>query len=130
MVENKKILVVDDDKSLQEVLKIKLTNEGFEVAAASNGKDGLEKALKEHPDLILLDLIMPEMTGQEVLTELHKDSWGKTAPVIILTNVSDPIKMAQTEEQSVGNATLFDYVIKSDSSLDKVVEKIKQKLGG
>lgn len=128
MVKNKKILVIDDDKSLQEVLKIKLTNEGFEVAAAFNGKDGLEKALKEHPDLILLDLVMPEMTGQEMLTELHKDSWGKTASVIILTNVSDPVKMAQTEEQSVGNATLFDYVIKSDSSLDKVVEKIKQKL--
>lgn len=129
MAEGKKILIIDDDKSLQEVLKIKLESVGFETDDALNGKSGLKKALDTHPDLILLDLVMPEMTGQEMLTELQKDSWGKTAPVIILTNVSDPIKMAQTEEGSVGNTTLFDYVIKSDSSLDKVVEKVKEKLG-
>ena len=129
MAEGKKILIIDDDKSLQEVLKIKLEGAGFEIDDALNGKDGLKKALDTHPDLILLDLVMPEMTGQEVLSELHKDSWGKTASIIILTNVADPIKMAEVGEQSVSNSTLFDYVTKSDSSLDEVAKKVKEKLG-
>jgi len=126
--DKKKVLVIDDEEGLRKALKIKLTDEGYDVSVAADGKSGLEKALSDHPDLILLDVMMPKMTGQEVIAELQKDSWGKNVSVLFLTNVSDPIQVAQIGEQSVGNSTIFDYMVKSDWSLDDIAERVKQKL--
>jgi len=129
MPEKKKILVVEDEKPLRRVLAKKLTIEGFSVSEAAEGKSGLEMALREHPDLILLDVIMPKMGGKEVLAELQKDSWGKSVPIIFLTNLSDPVKIAEISESSSRHATVFDYLIKSDWKLEEVVEKVRSNLG-
>jgi len=123
-----KILVVDDEKALRSALKDKLVLEGFEVMEAKDGNEGLNKALAEHPDLILLDVMMPKMDGMEVIQKLQDDKWGRTAKGIMLTNVSDPIKVAEVTETGSKNMTIYDYMIKSDWKLEEVVEKIRSKL--
>src|SRR6185312_13646530 len=85
----KKILVVEDEASIALALGDKLAQEKFTVSKAVDGEEGLAVALREHPDLILLDLRMSKMTGLEMLDELRKDAWGKTANVMIMTNVAD-----------------------------------------
>lgn len=131
MAEEKKqkILVVDDEDSLRRALKAALEkNEGYSVSEAADGREGLKKALDEHPDLILLDVIMPKMTGQEVIKELKNDKWGVGASVIFLTNVSDPIKIAEIGEDSTGISSIYDYLVKSDWKLEDVIKKVKERL--
>jgi DNA-binding response OmpR family regulator len=126
-MENKKIiLVTEDEKSIRSALNIKLINEGFEVLEAKNGEEGLEIALSEHPDLILLDLLMPQIDGMTMLKELRKDSWGKTVPVIILTNLSS------ADEEINRNITELEptyYFVKTEKKLEEIIEKIKERLG-
>lgn len=130
MVKGKrKILVVDDEKALRSALVDKLKSEGFEVSGAKDGDEGLNKALAEHPDLILLDVMMPKMDGVEMIQKLQDDKWGKTAKIIMLTNVSDPIKVAEATETGAKNMTVYDYMIKSDWKLEEVVERVRSKLG-
>lgn len=129
MAEKKKILVIEDESPLRKALVATLKENDFEVIEAPDGKVGLQKAFAEHPDLMLLDLIMPKMEGRTVVAELHKDSWGKTVPIIFLSNISDPIKVAEINEISSSNSTLFDYLIKADWRLDEIVDKVKEKLG-
>lgn len=124
-MENKKvILVVEDDTPLLNALKEKLSDAGFTVLGAKNGEDGLASALSGHPDLIVLDILMPKMDGLEMLKKMREDAWGKNVPVMILTNLSDDGSIAHqmTEET-------FDYIIKSDIKIEAVVEKVKAKLG-
>ena len=118
-----KILIVEDDLDLLGVLTKKFTMEKFEVSQASDGKIGLEQALRHHPDLILLDILMPVMDGITMLGELRKDSWGKTVPVILLTNLSDEKQVAQAMKHGA-----YDYLVKADWNLDDVVKKVKSKL--
>jgi len=106
-----------------QVLVEKLEGKGFTVIKASNGKEGLESALSNHPDLILLDIVMPVMDGMTMLEKLRLDNWGKRAKVILLTNLSDPSKVTKSREQGV-----HDYMIKSDWKLDDIVKKINEEL--
>ena len=82
---NKKILVTEDDKVLLNLIRDALTAEGFEAIGAQNGQEGLDLALKMHPDLILADIIMPVMDGMEMTTKLREDEWGKKVPIVIIT---------------------------------------------
>jgi len=116
----KKILVVDDDDNLRLVLIDKLGLSGFETNGASNGKEGLEKALEWHPDVILLDVLMPIMNGQEMLKKLREDEWGQKAKVIMLTVVEN----AEVIAQAVEDGSLA-YLIKTDQSMDDIVAKVK-----
>lgn len=120
----KKILITEDETLLRNALSEKLRLEGFEVLAAENGQKGLDLALAEHPDLILLDIIMPVMDGLTMLKKLREDAWGKEAAVILLTNLSanDHIMPEVIEQQPAF------YLVKTDWTLDKVVEKIKETL--
>lgn len=117
----RKILIVEDEISLRNALSDKLLKERFLVIEAKNGEEGLEMALKEHPDLILLDIIMPKMDGMAMLKNLRGDSWGKTAKIIILTNLSENEKIAQAIEQNS-----HQYLIKSDWKLQDVVDRIRE----
>ena len=119
----KKLLVIDDEATLSNVLVDKFNQEGFVVRAATNGLEGLNMALKEHPDLILLDIIMPVMDGMTMLAKLRKDPWGKTAKVILLTNLSDAVKVNESINQGVR-----DYLIKCDWTLDDIVKKVNDRL--
>lgn len=125
MEKNKKrILVVEDEVSLSKALQDKLTHEDFLVLSAKNGEEGLEVALREHPDLILLDLIMPKMGGLEMAKKLREDEWGKNAKIIILTNVNgDMSKVSEALEDNI-----FEYLVKSDIKIEDVVVKVKEKL--
>lgn len=124
-MENKKILIIEDEKPLRSALHDKLSREGFSVILeAQNGKDGLEIALREHPDMILLDIVMPVMDGMTMLRELRKDAWGKDVKVIILTNLSDNEKVGEAVS---GGA--YDYLVKTDWRLEDVISKIRERLG-
>lgn len=83
------ILLIEDELLDQKMYSKVLEDSGYKVEVASNGSDGLKMALAEHPDLILLDMLMPGMSGLETLTELRKNDWGRDARVIFLTN-KDP----------------------------------------
>jgi DNA-binding response OmpR family regulator len=122
---NKKvlILVVEDEKIIATTLEEKLSGEGFEVLKAFDGIEGFTLAMNEHPNLILLDLLMPKMDGMTMLKELRKDDWGKTVPVIILTNLS------ATDEERNKDITKLEpsyYFMKTDKTLEEIVEKAKE----
>ena len=116
----KKILIVEDEPSMMRILSEKLTEESFEVLETKNGKEGLDTALKIHPDLILLDIVMPVMDGMTMLRKLREDVWGKDARVLILTNLSNGT-VADAVEQGV-----HEYLVKADWKLEDVVKKVKE----
>lgn len=123
-MDNKTILVVDDEPSLLLSLQIKLSAEGFTVLTAREGEEGLRMALERHPDLILLDILMPVMDGISMLRALRKDTWGKRVDVIILSNLSE-----QEKERTDELAGVRDYIIKSNWNLDDIVSKIREYTG-
>ena len=127
--DKKKILVieeVEDDASLRDALRDKLIHEGFSVLAEKNGEEGLATALREHPNLILLDILMPGMDGITMMKKLRQaDEWGKNVPVILLTNLSpDDEKINKV----ITDLTPTYYLVKSDWSINNLVEKIRESL--
>lgn len=124
MSDKKTILIVEDEELMLAPLADKLTNQGFEVIKAHDGEEGLEKALDLHPDLILLDILMPKMDGMMVMKKIREDKkWGKDAPIVMLTNLSDPDKISDA-----ANYNVFDFLVKTDWKLDDIVAFVKQKL--
>lgn len=119
---NYKILVVDDETDLKSALEIALVHEGFVVITASDGEEGLKKAITERPDLILLDIMMPKMSGIDVLKKLQEDEWGKSARVIVMTALADMNKIAEVIE-----AGGEEYLVKTTVSLGEIVQKVKGK---
>jgi CheY-like chemotaxis protein len=123
MTDTKKILIVDDELVLIDLMRTKISQYGFTVIEALDGEEGLQKALTEHPDLILMDIIMPRMDGITVLKKLRADPWGKNVPVIILTNLNT----AETVENSIKNG-VYDYLVKIDYTLDDLIKIISKRL--
>ncbi len=117
------VLLVEDAAPAAFALGKVLGNEGFEVILAGDGEEGLKVALEKHPDIILADLKMPKMGGMEMIRELHKDPWGASAEIIILTNVSD----VETLEEAMSQNTFY-YLVKSDTSMADIVTKIRARL--
>lgn len=120
----KKILIVEDEATLNKAIADFLVAESFEVFSALDGAVGIEMAKKELPDLILLDIILPQKDGYEVLDELKKDEKTKDIPVILLTNLESQEDIVKAFEK--GATT---YLVKSDYKLQDVVKKIKMALG-
>jgi CheY-like chemotaxis protein len=121
----KKILIVEDDRSLKMALSEKFKHEGFEVFQESNGKEGLESALENKPDLILLDLLMPIMDGMTMLKKLRKDKWGATVYVIILTNKEPDIRLSDEAERV---PYMSSYLMKSDFDISDIVKMTKKRI--
>ena len=118
-----KILIIENEPATRRILSDKLKLENFLISESSNGLDGLEKALTEHPDLIILDLFMPKMKGMEVLKNLHADDWGQLVPIIILTNQNDdPHILEAIKDKNC------EYLLKTSHNLASIVKKIKHKL--
>ena len=113
-----KILVVEDEVAYAQTLKLKLTASDFNVLHAKNGKLGLETALSEHPALILTDIMMPEMNGMDMVRELRKDEWGKSALIVVLSN-TEISKLEAEEAQCL-------YIIKSNKSLEEIVQLVSE----
>jgi DNA-binding response OmpR family regulator len=119
----RKILIIEDELALQKTFSDILEKEGYQVISALNGESGLILAKRENPDLILLDLILPQKDGFEVLKELKKDETTKEIPVIVLTNLED----IQSVERAVelGATT---YLVKAQYTLKELIQKIKDEL--
>jgi len=119
----KKILLVEDDSMISSMYKTKFEADGFEVFIADNGVIGLELAKKEKPDIIMLDIILPQLDGFSVLEQIKKDENIKNTPVIMLTNLG-------TEEDKKKGETMgaLDYLVKASLTPGQVSEKIKQTL--
>jgi len=121
--QSKKILIIEDDRLLQNILTTEFGRYGFQTFAASDGAEGLDFALIENPDLILLDIIMPKMDGLTMLKKLREDEKGKLIPVIILTNLSD----AEAIDRSLKSGS-YDFLTKANWELGDIVQKVKEKL--
>ncbi len=115
-----KILVVEDDEFVGKMLVDKLNRDGFIGLVANDGQKGLALAIAEKPDLIILDILLPVMDGIEVLQNLRQDEWGKTAKVIVMTNLTRDDKLGEAYKYGV-----TDYMVKANWDLDDVIEKIK-----
>ena len=119
----KKILFIEDESALQRAVTQVLSDEGYKLRQALDGEAGLNIAQEEIPDLILLDLILPQKNGFEVLKELKRDERTRKIPVIILTNLEGTKDVGRAIE--LGATT---YLIKTSYRLEEVVEKIKELL--
>ena len=118
---SKKILIVEDDLVLQNSLDEFLKAEGFETIVAIDGEIGVQKALTEKPDLILLDIVLPKKSGYEVLQEVKENEKTARVPIILLTNLGS---LSDVEKALGLGATT--YLVKADYSLDEITKKIKE----
>lgn len=118
-----KVAIVEDDQAIAQMYRIKFEAEGNEVDVASNGVLGLELVKHMKPDIILLDIMMPEMSGDEMLEKLRKTDWGKKVKVIVLTNVGDEEIPKSMKENGVSS-----IVQKAYHTPSQVVELVKDAL--
>jgi DNA-binding response OmpR family regulator len=118
---DKKILIIDDEPDIREAIAEALTDAGFIVFSAENGEVGVEKALAEKPDVILLDIVMPVLDGHAALKKIRQDSWGQSVKVIMLTSMDDVHNVGDAHELNI-----TDYLIKPHSSLAEIVKKVRE----
>ena len=118
----KKVLVVEDDIILASTIADNLTQASFDAIRASDGEEGLALALEKKPDLILLDIILPKMDGITLLKKLRQDAWGKSVPVVVLTNLNSAKDIAEAVEWAQ------DYLVKSDWKVEDVIKRVKDRL--
>ena len=121
----RKILVIEDEPPMRDAIADTFKQHRFSVITADNGKDGLDLAMQEHPDLLLLDIFMPKMDGLSMLEALRNDGWGQNVPVIILTNLNPDAD--QTIKTILEHKPAF-YLIKSNVTLEAIVSKVKEVL--
>lgn len=121
--QKKKILLVEDDDTLAEVYRQRLELEGFDVRRSNNGESALSDAVKYHPDLILLDVMIPNLSGFDVLDILRNSPQSRNVYIIMLTALSQP-KDAERAKQLGAD----DFLVKSQVVIGDVVARIKNKL--
>lgn len=119
----KKILIAEDEETLRNVLGDALVANGFQVILAKDGQDTVVQARDAHPDLILLDVLMPRMDGRAALKVLRADPATRNTPIIFLTNLSELDTISDTLDAGVSG-----YIVKSDWSIDDIVKKVKNQL--
>jgi two-component system sensor histidine kinase ChiS len=120
----KKILLVEDDTALAAVYKSRLELEGFEIREVNNGEEALSAAVEFKPDLVLLDAMMPKISGFDVLDILRNTAETANIRVIMLTALSQPKDKERAESLGVD-----DYLVKSQVVIGDVVERIRHHLG-
>ena len=120
-ITKKKILLVEDDNLISSMYKTKFQADGLEVIIATDGAVALEMAKNEKPDIIMLDIILPQLDGFTVLEELKKTSLTKNIPVIMLTN------LGTTEDKIKGEQLgAVDYLVKANFTPAQISQKIKE----
>jgi DNA-binding response OmpR family regulator len=115
-----KILIIEDNVDLVKIYQNKLQKEGYKVSIALDGKKGLELTQDEKPNIILLDILLPKLSGREVLKKLKTDPNTSSIPVLILSNLSEMDEVLKGLEEGA-----VDYMIKAEHSLQEVVERVK-----
>ena len=119
-----KIVIVEDEQAIAEMYRFKLQQSGYDVRFALNGEDGLALVQEFKPDLVLLDLMMPKMSGEEMLRRMRASDWGKDIKVIILTNVTEDVVANQLEALRVSR-----YMVKANYTPSQVAEIVPEVLG-
>lgn len=119
-----KIAIVEDDAAISQMYRVKFESEGYTVQVANGGKLGIEMVKAFKPDVLLLDLMMPDMNGDEVLAYIRSTDWGKDLKVIILTNTG-----REEAPESIEKLSILDYIVKAEMTPRQVAEAVKQKLG-
>ena len=119
--ESKKILIIEDDKFLAKMLARMLESHNYEIILAGTGKEGLVKASGDKVNLILLDIMLPDIDGFDLLATIKREEKTKNIPVIIISNLGQPEDIKQGKDLGA-----LDYIIKSDLSLDEVVAKVRK----
>lgn len=118
-----KIAIIEDDSVINQMYRMKFEADGFDVQVADNGKSGIDLVEKFLPDIILLDLQMPEMNGDKALEHIRSQEWGKEIPVIILTNLG-----AEESPKALRNLHIHSYIVKADLTPSQVVARVKDAL--
>lgn len=118
-----KIAIIEDDAVISQMYRMKFEADGFTVEVAGNGRDGVQLVKEFQPDLILLDMQMPVMDGSEALAAIRGEDWGKTVPVIVLTNLGE--EEAPKNLRSLG---IHSYIVKADLTPRQVAERVKAAL--
>lgn len=118
-----KIAIIEDDSTISQMYRMKFEAEGFDVQLADNGARGVSLAESFKPDIILLDMQMPKMTGEEALKQIRSKDWGKSIPVIVLTNLG-----AEEAPKSLHSLGIHSYIVKADLTPRQVVERVKTAL--
>lgn len=119
-----KIAIIEDDATINQMYRMKFEADGFDVRIANNGKIGVELVASFEPDVILLDLQMPEMNGAEALKHIRAQDSSKTTPVIVLTNLGE--EEAPAEIRSLG---IHSYIVKANLTPRQVVAHVKEAIG-
>jgi CheY-like chemotaxis protein len=120
---SKMILLIEDDPVLCRMYSEKFRREGFEVLTAQDGQKGLKMALTENVDLVLLDIMLPRISGIDLLDQLRKDPKGRDMKVIALTNLADA-----AEKEKAIQLGVKDYLVKAMQTPEQVINKIKSYL--
>ena len=118
-----KVAIIEDDQAIAQMYRLKFESEGFSVQTAENGKLGLDLIENMKPDIILLDIMMPEMTGDEMLEKLRATPWGKDIKVIILTNMGEQEAPAKLQKLGVSC-----FIVKAEMTPRQVAELVKETL--
>ena len=119
----KKILIIEDEELLSNLLKNKLSELGYEVSVASDGLQGFEAIKEVVPDLILLDLVMPKMNGFEVMRKMQEDDSISSIPIIIVSNSGQPVEIDKAKELGAK-----DWLIKTEFDPQEVIDKVNKQL--
>jgi DNA-binding response OmpR family regulator len=114
-----KIAIIEDDAVIRQMYRMKFENEDFEVQVADNGKDGVTLVEHMRPDIILLDIHMPEMNGDEALAKIRSAPWGKDIPVIVLTNLGE-----EESPKNIRSLGIDGYIVKADYTPKQVVARV------
>lgn len=118
-----KIAIIEDDPVINQMYRMKFEADGFDVQLADNGERGVSMVEKFLPDIILMDLQMPQMGGAEALEKIRSHDWGKNIPVIILTNLGE-----EEAPKSIRSLGIHSYIVKADLTPRQVVGRVKEAL--
>lgn len=118
-----KIAIIEDDPTISQMYRMKFEADGFEVQLANNGKRGVALVESFLPDIILMDLQMPEMGGADALAEIRKHDWGKTIPVFILTNLGE-----EEAPKGIRALGIESYIVKAELTPRQVVDRVRAAL--
>ena len=119
-----KILIIEDEGIIIDLLQKKLEKEGYEVEVARDGEEGLRKIKEIWPDLILLDLEMPKISGLWVMEEINKNPALKRIPIIVMSEAGDSFELKRARELGAK-----DWVIKIEFDLPQIINKVVQQIG-
>jgi len=118
-MEQKHILVVEDDTVVSDSVAFTLREAGYYVDTTVSGRNGVQMALKSHPDLIIADLILPDINGAEMIAEIRRDVWGKTAKVLVLTNINEDQIRNKLDDLNISG-----FLLKVDNTLKQISQEV------